>query len=602
MTLAHHDAARDDQGRGGETDLVGTQERGDHHVPAGAHAAVRLDRDASAQAVQDQGLVGLGQPDLPGRAGVLDGGQRAGAGAAVVAGDGHMVRMGLGDPGGHGAHADLGDQLDGDARPGIDVLQVMDELGQVLDRVDIVVRRRRDQAHARGGVTHPGDPGADLVAGQLTALAGLGALGDLDLDVVGVHQIFGGDAETPGGDLLDGRALGVPGAVRQRVEALGLLAALAGIGLAAQLVHGPGQGRVCLVADRPEGHGPGGEALDDLLDRLDLVERDRLVRPLEVHESAEGQQTLALLVDQARVFLVGLPAIGTGGMLELGDGVRGPDMVLAAQPEGIVAAHIQVLAVDQLVAVALGVPAHRLLGHLGQPDPLHSRLRAGEIAVHEGLVQAHRVEDLGTAIGLEGGDAHLGHDLQEPLADRLDIALLGLLEAQWLGEAIQHGLDGVEGEIGVDRLGPVTGQHRIMMDLQGRAGLHHEPRAGAHPLTDQVMVHGRGGQQGRDRNVVAVGVAVGQDQDVVAVQHGLLGLAAQPLQGRAHARGALGRGIDHVQCAAAEGAARIVLDVAHPLQVLIGQDRLVDLQAPVLARLGRAQADSAGGRSGRPAT
>ena len=55
-------------------------------------------------------------------------------------------------------------------------------------------------------VAHPGDDLVDLVAGQLAALAGLGALGDLDLQLVGVDQVVHGDAEAAGGDLLDGAA------------------------------------------------------------------------------------------------------------------------------------------------------------------------------------------------------------------------------------------------------------------------------------------------------------------------------------------------------------------------------------------------------------
>ena len=117
VAFAHHDAARDDQGRGGEAELVRPQQGTDDHVAPGAQAPIDLDRDAPAQAVEHQGLVGLRQADLPGGAGVLDGGQRAGPGAAVVAGDGHMVRVGLGDTGRHGAHADLGDELDRDPRP-----------------------------------------------------------------------------------------------------------------------------------------------------------------------------------------------------------------------------------------------------------------------------------------------------------------------------------------------------------------------------------------------------------------------------------------------------------------------------------------------------
>ena len=53
------------------------------------------------------------------------------------------------------------------------------------------------------------------MAGELAALARLGALGDLDLQLVGAGQVLGGDAEAARGDLLDGRvALGAdPGRV-----------------------------------------------------------------------------------------------------------------------------------------------------------------------------------------------------------------------------------------------------------------------------------------------------------------------------------------------------------------------------------------------------
>ena len=53
------------------------------------------------------------------------------------------------------------------------------------------------------GVPGLGDPRVDLVAGQLAALAGLGALGHLDLEVVGVGEVLAGHAEAAGRDLLD---------------------------------------------------------------------------------------------------------------------------------------------------------------------------------------------------------------------------------------------------------------------------------------------------------------------------------------------------------------------------------------------------------------
>jgi hypothetical protein len=75
VALAHHDAASRDQRRGGEAELVGAEQCADDDVSAGAQAAVDLHRDARAQTVQHQRLVGLGEADFPRRAGMLDRGE-----------------------------------------------------------------------------------------------------------------------------------------------------------------------------------------------------------------------------------------------------------------------------------------------------------------------------------------------------------------------------------------------------------------------------------------------------------------------------------------------------------------------------------------------
>ena len=85
----------------------------------------------------------------------LDRAQRRRAGAAVVAGDEDVVGVGLGDARGDGADADLGDELHRDRRARVRAAQVVDELLEVLDRVDVVVRRRRDQADARASCGAP---------------------------------------------------------------------------------------------------------------------------------------------------------------------------------------------------------------------------------------------------------------------------------------------------------------------------------------------------------------------------------------------------------------------------------------------------------------
>ena len=206
VALAHHDAADGDQRRGGEAVLLRAEAGGNDNVAAGLEPAVGFETDAGAEVVGDEGLVGLGEAELPGQARVLDAGERGSAGAAVVAGDEDVVGLGLGDAGGDGADADLRDELDRNNGLGVAPLKVEDELGQVLDRVDVVVGRGADKADPGRGVADRGYIRIDLEAGELAALAGFGALGDLDLELVGVGEVVRCDAEAARGDLLDGGA------------------------------------------------------------------------------------------------------------------------------------------------------------------------------------------------------------------------------------------------------------------------------------------------------------------------------------------------------------------------------------------------------------
>ena len=83
--------------------------------------------------VHDEGLVSVGQAELPRQTGMLDAGLGRRARAAVMATDKHHVGVSLGDTGSNRTDAHLGDELDADARVPIGVLEVVDELGEVLD-------------------------------------------------------------------------------------------------------------------------------------------------------------------------------------------------------------------------------------------------------------------------------------------------------------------------------------------------------------------------------------------------------------------------------------------------------------------------------------
>ena len=118
-----------------------------------------------------------------------------------------MLGLSLGDSGGHDPHPDLGHELDADPGRGVGALQVVDQLREILDAVDVVVGRRRDEPHPGHRVARGRDLLGHLVPGQLAALPGLGSLRHLDLQLVRVREVGRGDPEPSARHLLDRRPL-----------------------------------------------------------------------------------------------------------------------------------------------------------------------------------------------------------------------------------------------------------------------------------------------------------------------------------------------------------------------------------------------------------
>ena len=255
MADPHHDAAAHDERCSREAEFLRPEEGGDDDVTARLELAVSLNDNPVAQAVDHEGLLGLGQAELPWGASMLERGQRRGASTAVVAGDEDDIGVRLCDARRDGADPNLGHQLHVDSSPRVGILQVVNELCEVLDRVDVMVRWRRDEPDTGGRVPGLRDPRVDLVARQLPALARLRTLGHLDLDVVGIDEVLARHPEASGRNLLDGRALRIT--VRHRDEALGILATLPRVRLRSEPVHRDRQRLVRFRGDRPIGHRTG---------------------------------------------------------------------------------------------------------------------------------------------------------------------------------------------------------------------------------------------------------------------------------------------------------------------------------------------------------
>ena len=164
MAFAHHDASRRNQRRGGKAELVSPQQRPDRNVASGAESAVNLHRDTAAQTIEQQRLLRLGKADLPRATRVGERGERRRACTALIARNGDVIGPRLADARRDRTDTDLGNQLHRYPRAGVHILQIMDKLSQILDRIDVMMRRRRNQTHAGRGVPGRADRLVNLVA------------------------------------------------------------------------------------------------------------------------------------------------------------------------------------------------------------------------------------------------------------------------------------------------------------------------------------------------------------------------------------------------------------------------------------------------------
>ena len=581
MADAHHHAPFDHERGGGEAEFLGAHQCGDDDVAAGLHLAVDLHRDAVAQAVHQQHLLRLGEPELPRHAAVLDRGERRGAGAAVMPRDEDDVGVRLRDAGRHRADPGQRHELHVDAGLWVRVLQVEDQLREIFDRVDVVVRRRRDQPDARSRVANLRNPRVDLVAGQLAALAGLRALRHLDLDVVGVDQVLARHAKAARGHLLDGAAARI--AVGVRDIARRVLAAFAGIRLGADPVHGDGERLVRFLADRPERHRAGREARDDRLDRLDLVERQRLRRVLELEQAAQRREALALVVHRFRVVLEDAVLPAARRVLQLEHRVRIEQVILAVAPPLVLAAPFEVGLGDRPRRERLQVTPPHFLGYDRDANAADARGRAREVLVDERLLDPHRLEQLCAAVALDRRDTHLGHHLEDALVERADVVLHRLLVRDADEDPLaDHVVERLERQVRIHRPGAVAEEQRAVVHFTCVARLDDERAARAAALADQVMVHASGSQQARDRRTDAVGVTVRQDQDGVARFHRVVGAALQIFHRALEARTVLRRVEQHRQ---ADGAEARVVDVPQLRQLGVVDHRVLDADLPARLRL-----------------
>ena len=138
-----------------------------------------------------------------------------------------------------------------------------------------------------------------------------------------------------------------------------------------------------------------------------------------------------------------------------------------------------------------GVQAQHVARNVLEGDAAEARVKAREVAREHVVGDADRLEELGADVTRDGAHAHLRHDLDDALVERLAVLIARLEGAQLVQLARRRQrVDRLIRQVGTDRRRAEAEQERHVMDLAHVAGFDDQRRAGAQMLVDQTVVDG----------------------------------------------------------------------------------------------------------------
>ncbi len=283
---------------------------------------------------------------------------------------------------------------------------------------------------------------------------------------------------------------------------------------------------------------------------------------------------LALIVDDLRVFLVSVVSARTGGVLQFRNCIGGPHVFFTTGTPGVFTTRIQGTSQHGVWAECGLVYANGFLGHFEHANAFHLGGGACKVGIYKGLVQTNGFENLRAGVAHVGGNAHLGHHFHQALAHRLDVVVHGFFRAQVARQAFAHFGNGFHGQVRVHRFRTVTSQQGKVVGFTGRPSFNHQAGGGAQAHFHQVLVNGRHGQQCRNSHVVTAHHAVGDDQNVHTLFHGIAGFGTQGSDTRFNAFLAPSDGIANIQFMAGEFATSEGFNVANLRHVFRSQHGL----------------------------
>ena len=191
-------------------------------------------------------------------------------------------------------------------------------------------------------------------------------------------------------------------------------------------------------------------------------------------------------------------------------------MLFAARTPRVFTACVQGIGQHGVAAKSGFVHANGFFGNVKNANAFNAGRRAGKVFVDGFAGNTNGLEQLRTAVAHVGGDAHLGHDLGQAFAHRLDVVVDGFFRRQITGEFFVNFHQGFHRQIGVNGLGTIARQHTKVVHFAGGTGLHHQASTGAQALNHQMLVNRAQGQQSGDGHLAGADGTVADDDDIFA--------------------------------------------------------------------------------------
>ena len=159
--------------------------------------------------------------------------------------------------------------------------------------------------------------------------------------------------------------------------------------------------------NRTQAHRAGGKTFDDLGRRFHFVQRNRFARiDFKLKQTAQSHVAFGLIVDDLRVFFVGLVVVAAGGLLQFRNRIRRPHMLFAAVTPCVFAAGCQFFLQILFTTKGFGMHGNGFLCHLKQAQTADIGRCAFEVFIHQFLLQADGLENLRAGVGHIGGNTH----------------------------------------------------------------------------------------------------------------------------------------------------------------------------------------------------